>query len=169
MVAADLARDLASADERSWLAPRAGDPEAEHPIEIAEGESPVEGVLVGGCLSLLTATLGTPFAPRLERALLVWEDVAEPSYRLDRMLTHLHLSGSLTRVRAMIAGRVRGRDEDPLTPPAALGWMRSWFDGPLGWGLPMGHEAPNRTFPLGLLAEFDPQAGRLTIDVAGAR
>ncbi len=64
------------------------------------------GPLLGGCLSLLTATLGTPYFPDLGGAILFWEEVNEPPYRVDRMLTHLGLSGRLDSIGGMVVGHV---------------------------------------------------------------
>ena len=75
------------------------------------------GPVLGGCLSLLTAVLGTPWMPRLDDALLFVEDINEPPYRVDRMLTHLRLSGTLSAVRAIVAGRSSLRGLSPHTCP----------------------------------------------------
>jgi muramoyltetrapeptide carboxypeptidase len=169
LVAGDLARGLSAEEEGSLLAALAGEPPAALPVSVAaedRGRPPVEGPLLGGCLSLLTALLGTPFAPDLDGAIVFVEDVAEPLYRLDRMLTHLRLSGSLAHVRALIFGHLTGpeapREEtvDPLITLRA-GLARSPF--PLAWGLAAGHRSPNLTLPLGVTARLEPAAGRLVV------
>ncbi len=110
-------------EEESLLGALAGRYPAEQPFarwlrEPADGE--VRGTLLGGCLSLLVATLGTPFAPDLEAGIVFWEDVGEPPYRIDRMLTHLGLSGNLANIAGMIVGQPRGE-------PGA-GWIRRLVD-----------------------------------------
>src|SRR4030066_39453 len=65
-----------------------------------------EGVLTGGCLSVLTALLGTPYEPDFRGALLFLEDVREPSYRIDRMLTQWVQSGRLRKVAGIVAGKI---------------------------------------------------------------
>jgi muramoyltetrapeptide carboxypeptidase len=88
MVAADLARGLEDDERESLLAALAGEYPVELPVEMEEVERSrpaAVGPLVGGCLSLLTALLGTPYAARLDGSLLFLEDVGEPLYRLDRM------------------------------------------------------------------------------------
>src|SRR3990167_9703943 len=54
-----------------------------------------EGVLTGGCLSLVVATLGTPFEIETKDKILFLEDINEKAYKIDRMLTQLKLAGKL--------------------------------------------------------------------------
>ena len=153
MVAADLARGLEAGERDSLLGALAGRG-ARLPLGFALRQGVAEGVLLGGCLSLLTALLGTPFAPRLEGTVLFLEDVDEPVYRVDRMLTHLRLSGTLTGVQGMVAGYLGEEWEaGPLAP-----WHRESFlavPGPLAFGLRAGHGAPNLTLPLGARVRLD--------------
>jgi muramoyltetrapeptide carboxypeptidase len=163
MVAADLARGLNPDEEESLLGALAGRYPAEQPFagwlrEPTGGE--VRGTLLGGCLSLLVATLGTPFAPDLEAGIVFWEDVGEPPYRIDRMLTHLGLSGNLANIAGMIVGSLgesQGPDDWSITVADAL----AGFSWPLAWGLESGHAAPNRTLPVGLPARLE--GGRLLL------
>ena len=158
MVAADLARGLLPEEESSFLGALAGDYPAEHPLERSLRPGAASGPLLGGCLSLLVATLGTPYAPDLEGSLVVWEDVDEPPYRIDRMLTHLRLSGSLDRISGMIVGHLDAAG--PGGPGREVGSSliaesladHAW---PLAWGARSGHRAPNWTLPLGLPARLD--------------
>ncbi|MGD2116478.1 MAG: LD-carboxypeptidase [Acidobacteriota bacterium] len=177
MVAADLARGLSGEEEASLLGALAGRwPER---IRLAGWvrEGSAEGRLMGGCLSLLTATLGTPWAPPLDGALLFWEDLGEPLYRLDRMLTHLHLSDTLTRIRGMVVGHCTPTDCPPADadgPDAPrlgdlLREVAGRFSGPVATGLPAGHEVPNLTLPLGVPARLDSAAGGLLLERPAAR
>jgi len=168
MVAADLARGLMAEERDSLLTTLAGELPAVHAASDAllSSGTPArcEGVLLGGCLSLLCATLGTPWAPDLNGAILLLEDVGEPTYRLDRMLTHLHLSGSLTGVRGVVLGDLRGTEEakdEPSTLPGRVAAVAAGV--PVLAGLECGHVAPNRTFPLGLLASIDAGCRTLTV------
>lgn len=198
MVAADLARGLTAGERRSFLDTLAGRFPQELPLagSLSGGPTggaatePVEGPLLGGCLSLLVSTLATPWAPDLEGALLFWEDVDEPLYRLDRMLTQYVLSNRLSKVRAMIVGHADLPASDlPVTDaPAAdtesgevedgrgagggsgsrlLTWLRegpaAGLGCPVAWGLEAGHRAPNRTLPLGACARLEPQERRLVV------
>jgi muramoyltetrapeptide carboxypeptidase len=173
MVAADLARGLEPEERLSLLSALAGDwPQHVPAPTLAAGAAtaPVEGPLVGGCLSLLVATLGTPWAPPLEGSILLLEEVAEPSYRLDRMLTHLALSGSLAGVRGVVLGEFEGVDARDGGYLRAIERVASVVPGRvvLG-GAPIGHVGPNRTVPLGLVARLDPMQRILTVGVGASR
>jgi muramoyltetrapeptide carboxypeptidase len=168
LVAADLARGLSAAEEASFLGALAGRFPVVLPLgsPLRSGSEGVSGPLLGGCLSLLTATLGTPFAADLAGSLLFWEEVAEPPYRIDRMLTHLRLSGSLDKIKGMIVGHVSASGEAEAVRadwPVVVGDALTGFSWPLAWGLPSGHEAPNRTLPLGLAARLSADAVQLVL------
>jgi len=155
----DLARGLVGDDRVALLAALEG----RFPIAVAASEatgevgSLGEGVAVGGCLSLLCALLGTPWAPSLDGSILILEEVGEPLYRIDRMLTHLGVSGNLAGVRGALVGGLRGTDEDDGRGSTVPDRIRSWIPGvPILHGAPFGHQTPNRTVPLGLPAVLDP-------------
>jgi muramoyltetrapeptide carboxypeptidase len=165
MVAADAACGLTPAEEESLLGALAGRYPSALPFASWLRPGDAAGPLLGGCLSMLAATLGTPFFPELGGALLFWEEIGEAPYRIDRMLTHLRLSGNLAAIQGMIVGHLRTAAVDPAAPleraeraePASETWgaalvgeSLSAFDWPLAWGLASGHLRPNLTLPLGL-------------------
>jgi muramoyltetrapeptide carboxypeptidase len=126
-----------------------------HPPEllaIAAGEA--EGVLYGGTMTQLLASLGTPYAFNPpDDCVLFLEDVNERPYKLDRMLTQLRLSGILGRARGVIFGEMRGCDEPGGSPTArdAIANALSGFHGPVLLGFPSGHTTgPCWTLPLGV-------------------
>ena len=170
MLGTDLARGLTAQEGASLLAALAGE-RPSLPVRFARAGA-AEGPVLGGCLSLLTAVLGTPWAPDLRDAILFVEDVNEPAYKVDRMLTHLRLSGTLRRVRAIVAGHfgaewetglTRPETEPDATEPAGSWQLESLLElpGPLAYGLPGGHGTPNLTLPLGAPARLDPARGEL--------
>jgi len=172
MVASDLARGLDREERESLLSALAGAFPLVYDVESIEDstklDGPVEGRLAGGCLSLLVSCLGTPFQHSLADTILVLEDVDEPSYRIDRMLTHLALSGSLTGVRGIALGDLRGRDEPTLGVAAVAERVRAAAPGiPIVRGLTIGHRAPNRTLPLGATARLDPSSQSLIVQAVG--
>jgi len=122
-----------------------------------------EGRTVGGNLSLLTSLLGTPWEPDFDGGMLFLEEVDEPLYRLDRMLTHLRASGKLWNVKALIGGSLRGcrpaskRTETwrSLLSEAAPAGV------PIVVGLPFGHGATNLAFPIGGAVALDTRAQKL--------
>lgn len=172
MVAADLARGLVGDELASLFAALGEEPELSYPLEGCFAEESIEAPLLGGCLSLLAATAGTPFAPDLSGSLLFLEDVGEPAYRLDRMLTQLRQTGQLAAIRGMIVGHLTalgGRRTPASTEGGGLGPLLDVFGEhaaalgiPFAWGLAAGHDAPNLTLPLGALARLDPAALRLS-------
>lgn len=169
MVAADFARGLDARERSSFVAALSGDAPLSYAVCSDSRDRETSGPLLGGCLSMLVSTLGTPFAPDLEGAILFLEDLGEPLYRFDRMLTHLRLSGNLAKLSGVIAGHLEGGDRDPslaasqATLLAQLRCEAESFSWPLAWGLAAGHSRPNLTFPLGLWGSLDPAAGELTL------
>jgi muramoyltetrapeptide carboxypeptidase len=127
------------------------------------------GTVLGGCLSLLAAELGTPHArPSARGGLLCLEDVGEETYRLDRCLTQLLRSGWLDGVRGVLLGS--WEECGPYDRVRALLAERL---GPLG--VPVveefgfGHCAGALTVPFGVAAELDANAGTLTLDEPALR
>ena len=162
MVAAEMARGLTEEESGSLLAALAGEPRQEIALErVIPGPGPAEGRLLGGCLSLLAAVAGTPFATPLDDAVLVLEDIHEPLYRVDRMLTQLYLSGSLNSIRAMVLGASILSVHDEA---AAARIRERAGEVVLGFGLPAGHTTPNLTLPLGAFARIDADSSLLVID-----
>jgi muramoyltetrapeptide carboxypeptidase len=162
MVAVDLARGLNSREQDSFLRGLAGERQA--PIQIAGVGEVVEGTLLGGCLSLMNSMVGTEFQLSTENSIVFWEDVDEPLYRIDRMLTQLRLSGSLTRIIGMAIGDFELVEDDRqlgLLPDLMLEWAQE-FDCPLSYGVPSGHCRPNMTLPLGGRVRLDAERGQLT-------
>lgn len=114
------------------------------------------GMLIGGTVSQLTASLGTPFAfDPPHGCVLFLEDIAERPYRLDRMLTQLRLSGILGRASALVFGEMPGCDEPGGNPVArdVIREMTAGFPGPVLFGLPSGHTGGAMlTLPFGVRA-----------------
>ena len=158
LVAGELAREMAPDEESSFLDALAGRYPLSLPFRswLRPPAGPVEGPLLGGCLSLLAATLGTRWFPDLEGAVLFWEDVNEPPYRIDRLLTHLRLSDNLGKIAGMIVGHLDGgAGATEADWPALVSDSLSGLDVPVAWGLESGHLQPNWTLPLGLPARLE--------------
>jgi muramoyltetrapeptide carboxypeptidase len=123
-----------------------------------------EGVLAGGCLSIVTASIGTPYEIKTEGKILFLEDQGEPPYRLDRMLTHLRLSGKLDNISGLILGDFldcdpfQGDDshrQSGYTAKEALQEILEDLDVPIMAGFPAGHGNANWALPLGLKIRID--------------
>jgi muramoyltetrapeptide carboxypeptidase len=177
LVAAELAQGLDAAEEASLLDALAGRYPAALPFQSwlrePSGKGRVAGPLLGGCLSLLAGTLGTPYFLDLAGSVLFWEDVNEPPYRIDRMLTHLRLSDNLVNIEAMVIGHLAcGQIPDQAAGQAAtpaVDWpglvaeSAGGFSWPLAWGLDSGHLRPNMTLPLGLRVSLEAGDRRLRL------
>ena len=166
MVAVEMARRLGDQEGRSLLRALAGDLPAEVSIEPVAGEPfDVSGPLVGGCLSLLASGLGTEYQVPTAGSILFWEDVQEPLYRLDRMLTQLRLSGTLTNINGMVVGRVEPADQGASTTDLhqLLKELNSECDWPISIGCASGHCEPNMTLALGLPARLQSTPARLVM------
>ena len=111
------------------------------------------GMLLGGTLTQLLASLSTPytFAPP-EGYVLLLDDVGERPYRVDRMLTQLVQSGLLRRASAVVCAEFPGcTDADGCDARDVIASALSGFAGPVLFGFPTGHSAgPLWTLPLGV-------------------
>ena len=124
-----------------------------------------EGRLVGGCLSVLVATLGTPFALDTDGAILFIEDIGEKPYRIDRMLTQLKQAGKLDHLAGVIFGEMKsclGDTTDPALLLSVIVELFADYDYPVGFGLPAGHEGENFALPLGVQVRLDTHRHTLT-------
>jgi muramoyltetrapeptide carboxypeptidase len=144
---ATFTRSLCRAEPLGEIAP----PQLE---ALAPGEA--LGELVGGTLTQLVASLGTPFAfDPPAGCVLFLDEVAERPYRLDRMLTQLRLSGLLVRAAAIVFNELPQCEEPGGTPTArdTVRRVLAGFPGPILFGLPSGHtDGPTLTLPFGVMA-----------------
>jgi muramoyltetrapeptide carboxypeptidase len=161
MVAADWSNPD-GVDDRTWrAAPHADEPWAVNADDGLRTLKPgrAEGRLLGGCLSMLTESLGTPYALNLtEPTILFLEDIHTKPYQWDRMLNHLRLAGVLDNVRGIVFGDTSANidaTELALLEAACLHALQS-FDSPIAIGLKSGHvEQQNRSVPLGVWVTMD--------------
>jgi muramoyltetrapeptide carboxypeptidase len=118
-----------------------------------------KGELNGGCISIFAEALGTPYAPQIGSAsILFLEDIGAKPYQWDRMILHLRYAGLLEKVTGIVFGDMRqciAADEGDYLDRTILHALRD-FDGPIGIGLRSGHVgASNITLPLGISATLD--------------
>lgn len=126
-----------------------------------------EGPLVGGNLSLVAATVGTPYQIRANGAILFLEEVGEAAYKVDRLLTQLLLSGALEGVAGVALGAFseapdEGREGIPGTAEVVLDRLAG-LGVPIALGFPFGHVADNWTLPVGVRARLDADRGTLAL------
>jgi muramoyltetrapeptide carboxypeptidase len=160
MVAADFARSN-GVEPACWRHVFSGDIGwsfgAEDGLRILQ-EGQASGPLMGGCISILAAGLGTPYAPQLEDSILFLEDIGTKPYQWDRMLLHLRYAGRLKGVRGIIFGDMAqcvGEEDQPLLERAIRHGLRG-FEGPVAIGLRCGHvNGANLSLPLGTSVTLD--------------
>jgi muramoyltetrapeptide carboxypeptidase len=163
MVAQQIARGPSRWDAEETLGVlRARSPGFHYPWRKAASLHPgsAEGVLRGGCLSILAALAGTPFATSFRGAIAVLEDISVKPYQLERMLTQLALAGLLDGVRGIVFGPMPGCTQHPdqgYTTAELLSRLSERFAVPVVFGFATGHteSEPCRTVPLETRARMD--------------
>jgi muramoyltetrapeptide carboxypeptidase len=166
-----VAKDFAHADGvnlDSWFATL----EALNGVELsAKPLSPgeAEGTLYGGCLSILVASLGTPYEIETGDTILFLEDIGVKPYQLDRMLMQLIYAGKFEGVRGVVFGAM----QDCLQPGGqnytleevilrVLGGLNI----PVAFGLPSGHvPSGNITLPFGIRARLQADTTSATLSL----
>jgi len=118
-----------------------------------------EGVLYGGCLSILVASLGTKHEIRTDGTILFLEDVATKPFQIDRMLMQLKMAGKLNRVRGIVFGEMlecrQSADQDYTLEEVVLRVVED-LEIPVAFGLRSGHVSrANVTLPIGVLARLE--------------
>jgi muramoyltetrapeptide carboxypeptidase len=160
-----VAKDFAvpgGVDLVSWRNALSG--EAEWEIGEASGAKPLvageaEGILYGGCLSMLVAALGTPYDIHTDGTILFIEDLAAKPYQIDRMLMQLKLAGKFEGARGIVFGEMMDCRQNPM-PDYTLEEVVLRVIGDLGipvaFGLRSGHVSrANITLPIGLRARLE--------------
>ena len=130
------------------------------------------GRLIGGNLSLIAATMGTPYEIDTKGKILFIEDVGEQPYSVDRMLTQLRLAGKLQSAAGIVFGEcndcVPRQFQPSFESTFSLGEVVDAILGelkiPVLSGLTIGHTTDQLTLPLGLQATLDADKGELTIE-----
>ncbi len=162
-----MVRGLSSLPETAWRnliriitseQPAAAGPMKGHPLSSGKAAGPI----MGGNLSLICRLLGTPFMPNLAGCILFIEDRGEALYRVDRMLTHLALSGSIQGINGLIVGQFLDCG-DPAAIDHLIKERFGFMNIPITAGFPLGHGTENTTLPLGIVAELDTDAMTLSL------
>lgn len=129
------------------------------------------GPLMGGNLSLIAATMGTPYEIDTRGKILFIEDVDEQPYSIDRMLTNLRLAGKLRVAAGIVWGECadcRPRDFKPsfdgtFSTGEVVDQILGTAGVPVLGGLTIGHTDDQLTLPVGVMAEMDADRGTLTV------
>jgi muramoyltetrapeptide carboxypeptidase len=148
----------------NWNIPTAG-------VEILR-PGKVEGRLYGGCLSMLVASLATPFEIQTEGTILFIEDVAERPFRIDRMLMQLRLAGKLEGARGFVFGEMLDclpPKDETYTLQQVIMRVLEPYNVPIVYGLKSGHvTSGNITLPIGVQAELAAENSGVTLRVMEA-
>lgn len=169
-----VTKDLADGrvHRESWAAAVQGSATWELVFDGASGVSTVlegeaEGVLYGGCLSMLAASLGTPYEVQTAGTILFIEDVAAKPFQIDRMLMQLKLAGKLDDLRGMIFGEMldcRQSKDQEYTLEEVIGRVVGDLRIPVAYGLASGHVTGNNiTLPLGIRARLSARDDKVTL------
>jgi len=159
-------------DVTSWQAAVSGTTPWDVPLNpevsgLVDGAA--EGILYGGCLSILVASLGTPYEIRTEGTILFLEDLAAKPYQIDRMLMQLKLAGMLDSVRGIVFGEMVD-----CIQTASQGYkleevvMRIVGDlgVPVAFGVRSGHvTSRNITLPFGVQAKLEVQRNTVNLRI----
>ena len=130
------------------------------------------GRLYGGCLSMLVASLGTPFEAQTEGSILFIEDIAEKPYRIDRMLVQLRLAGKLEKVRGFVFGEMMDcapPKGETYTLQQVIMRVLAPYQVPVVYGLKSGHvTSGNITLPIGVQAELAAEGADVSLRIVEA-
>jgi len=163
MVAMDLAQGLSAASAAHFWSLLMGEISG-WKISLGEVIRPgkVESELIGGCLSMLVTTLGTPYEIDTQGKLLFLEDVGEKPYRVERMLTHLKMAGKLEDVAGVLFGDFTDCESDgPRGLREVTIDMFHDVSYPVVMGMKAGHGPENFALPLGVKMRLDGDAANL--------
>jgi muramoyltetrapeptide carboxypeptidase len=148
----------------NWNAPISG-------IEVLRSGTAIGG-LYGGCLSMLAASLGTPFEIQTDNTILFIEDIAEKPFRIDRMLMQLRLAGKLEGVRGFVFGEMLDclpPKDETYTLQQVIMRVLAPFDVPIIYGLKSGHvTSGNVTLPIGVQAELKAESSGMHLKILEA-
>ncbi len=120
-----------------------------------------EGVLSGGCLTLICTTIGTPYEIETENKILFLEDTNEPPYRVDRMLTYLKSLKKFDHVQGILFGQMVSCQAEIL--PEIILEILNDFRFPIIFGFPSGHGDGTATLPFGISVRLDAKEGTLSM------
>jgi muramoyltetrapeptide carboxypeptidase len=173
MVAKDFAHD-GGVDFASWTSALTGAPEwqidlpPDSGVEVLLAGS-AEGIFYGGCLSMLAASLGTPYEVQTAGTILFLEDVATKPYQIDRMLMQLKLAGKFDEVRAIIFGEMLDCAQNSgqgYTLQEVVMRVAGNLGVPIAYGLRSGHVSQaNITLPIGVWASLNVSSEQVNLKI----
>ena len=174
-----VAKDFAHADGvdlNSWQRALTGSSKWDLELDAdvrALVEGSAEGILYGGCLSMLVASLGTPYEIRTAGTILFIEDIAAKPYQIDRMLMQLKLAGKLAEVRGIIFGEMvdcaQNNNEQSYTLEEVVLRVVGGLGVPVAYGVRSGHVSRNNmTLPFGVRAALNVTSAGVNVKILEA-
>jgi muramoyltetrapeptide carboxypeptidase len=116
------------------------------------------GIAIGGNLSLIVDSLGTPYAPETQGKILILEEVDEYLYKVDRMMVQLKRAGKLQHLAGLVIGHFTNIQDSELpfgeTVEEIIRFHTREFGYPLGFGFPIGHQNPNLSWIQGRMVSL---------------
>jgi muramoyltetrapeptide carboxypeptidase len=173
MVTKDFALDE-GVDIDSWNAALSGQAEWLLNFGPSSGVKPLvegaaEGILYGGCLSMLAASLGTPYEVQTAGTILFMEDIAAKPFQIDRMLMQMKLAGKLADVRGIIFGEMKEclqKEDQGYTLEEVVLRVVGEMGIPVAYGLRSGHVTQqNITLPIGVRAALRVGRDEVTLKI----
>jgi len=173
MLAGDFQREHGIHD-MAWMSATGGNPNWELASHDMFGFNPMipgraVGVLYGGCLSILVASLATPYEAQTEGKLLFLEDIAAKPYQIDRMLLQMKYAGKFRDVKGIIFGEMMEclqSPDQPYTLQEVVQRIVCDLNVPVAYGLRSGHVSrENATLPFGIRARLLVTTESVRLDV----
>src|SRR6202167_3746349 len=164
-------------DLASWQAALAGTSPWEPHLDAGSGarglvDGTAEGILYAGCLSMLAASLGTPYEIQTAGTILFLEDVAAKPFQIDRMLMQLKLAGKLDEVRGIMFGEMKDcfqTAQQGYTLQEVVKRIVEGFGVPVAYGVRSGHvSGRNMTLPLGARTQLEVRSGKVNAKIMEA-
>ncbi len=159
-------------DSASWQAALANTAPWDVPLNdgvVGLGDGEAEGVLYGGCLSLLVASLGTPYEIRTAGTILFLEDIAVKPFQIDRMLMQLKLAGKLDELKGIVFGEMLNcvqTANQGYTLQEVVMRIVGVLGIPVAFGVRSGHvTSGNITLPFGVRARLIVSNGKVALRI----
>jgi muramoyltetrapeptide carboxypeptidase len=165
MVAMDFARGLTPRSKEHFWGTLTGETRT-WKIELGEVIRPgrADAEMLGGCLSMLVTTLGTPYEIDTRGKILFLEDTSEKPYRIERMLTHLKMAGKLDYLAGLVFGDFTDcQGEGPRDIREIIAELFRDARYPVVMGLSAGHGQENLTLPFGVRMNLDGKPAALSL------
>lgn len=141
------------------------------------GGGNAEGMLTGGNLTLLVSTMGSEFELDTRNKIVFIEEVNEPIYKIDRMLTTLALAGKFEQCAGVIFGTFTGCEREEkayeggldLTLEEVINNTLTVFKKPIIGNFKAGHSFPQPTLPLGTMVKIDADSKKIIFKESGCQ